>query len=222
MKMLMLGLAFAAIALLSAGTSASADSLNTLTSGGDVYTLNQVGPVGPDTYLVDLTVDTTGAVTSTPVLSSFDIQFLGATSVTIDPTASSSNIGSWSFIGHVASTFLYYPSLSTECVTTINEGPNDWCFQGGPLAVGAAGDTYTFGFDITMPSGTPATSYMCAAGPCGLSHIEFFAQSSLLTINRDILVGGGAPPTVPEPGSLSMLGLGLLGVVGLARKRIAA
>src|SRR5215470_4160123 len=96
MKLRIFGMALvAALLLLSQSTRA-----DQITVAGVTYTLTAVGTDGPNTFDVDLKVDTTGASTNTPVLSSFSIQFTGATGVSIDSSASSGNIGTWSFIGN--------------------------------------------------------------------------------------------------------------------------
>lgn len=183
-----------ALALLGATKSAKADTIN---AGGVDYTLTQVG-----TGQVDLTVDTTHATISTPVLGSFSIQFTGATSATIDAGTSSDNIGTWAFFGKSPNN----PGVSgnTACNSS-STNANFFCFDTtNPLAVGGAGDVYTFEFNVAGTDIAGTTS-----------HIQFF-QGTSLAVSQDI--------GVPEPSSLSMLGLGLLGLLGLglARKRLAA
>lgn len=199
MKIKILGVAFAAALLLLASQSAKADSI---TDAGITYTLTQVGP-----GQVDLTVNTTGATNTTPELTSFSIQFPGAT-VSIDAATSSSNIGTWTFIGNNPNN-PDVPGSTTACNTSSGGAGNPFrCFEGGPLPVGGSGDTYTFEFDVT--GSVPTTS-----------HIQFF-QGTSLAISDDIGVGTGTGSNVPEPSSLSMLGLGALGLLGYARKRLAA
>lgn len=190
-----------AVVVILAGFASFSTKADSISVAGVNYSLTQVAP-----GQVDLTVDTTGASTSTPVLTSFSIQFTGATGATIDSATSSGNIGTWSFIGNDPNN-PDVPGSSTNC-NTKSGSANFFCFQGGPLAVGGAGDIYTFEFDVT---GTFDTT----------SHIQFF-QGTALAVSQDIGVGTPGTPNVPEPSSLSMLGFGALGLLGFVRKRFAA
>jgi hypothetical protein len=176
-----------------AGT-ANADST---TAGGVVYTFT-AGEADPGgVFDVIMTVDTTGA-TASGTLSSFAVQFTGATNVSFESV--SANAGSWSAI-------IQGNNGGNTC--TLNVNTNFWCSTGNiAITSGGPGDVYTFEFDVTMPNGTPL--------PTG-THIQALQGEGALAISND--VGIGPPPSVPEPASLTLLGLGLAGIPFLRRKR---
>lgn len=76
--------------------------------------------------------------------------------------------------------------------------------QGGALAAGATDD-----FSLTVTFGTPTAS----------SIIFDPFPVKFQTSNESFKFGGSASEPVPEPGTLTLMGSGLLGLVGYVRKR---
>jgi len=119
---------------------------------------------------------------------------------------------------------------------------------GGPFSDGGAGNEDGFGsfnqtintfdgfthssdtisFTLTNTGGTWADALSVLTpnsdGNEGAAHI--FVTSSPANASNGALATGfaseGAPVSSPEPGSLSMFGVGLLGLLGLARRRLLA
>jgi hypothetical protein len=186
--------------LLTLGASrAAADSITD--ASGDVYTLtSSFVPESGNTYGVTFTVDTTGYTGAAGFLDGWSLQFTGATSVTI---VSASN-GSWS-------NPVTGPVSANGCQ---NNPGNLWCSEavsGLPLP----GGVYTWLLDVTMPDGTslgPDSHVQALYGSC--ADISDGCSNSHNLISADI--------TVPEPGSLMLLGTGLLTMVGLLRRKLFA
>ena len=174
-------------------TSSKAD---TTSAGGVNYTFKSSGADGGGMFDVTMTIDTTGAVASQN-LSSFSVQFTGATSVTVE---SASN-GTWSVLGKGANT-------GHGC--HINGHADHWCADttGSGIDVMAGGSgVFTFVFDVNM-------------GGLGLptdSHIQAF-QGGPLAISNDVGIGAETS-VVPEPATLALLGLSILGMTLRFRRR---
>jgi hypothetical protein len=192
-KVLVFGALLALVCVGFAGV-AKAD---TTSAGGVTYTFTSGGSDGSGGWLVIMTVDTTGA-TASGTLSSFAVQFTGATNVSF--SSISANAGTWDAI-------IQGNNGGNSC--TLNVNTNFWCSNStsGGIGITAApgdGDVYTFTFDVTGVN--PTTT-----------HIQTMQGEGALAISND--AGIGPPTQTPEPASMLLLGLGLAGAPFLRRRR---
>jgi hypothetical protein len=194
MKKILVLTALLAIASIGLAGVAKADST---TAGGVVYTFTNTGGDGTGGFLVTMTVDTTGA-TASGAMTSFAVQFTGNSGVAFQSI--SSNAGSWSAL-----------IQGNNGGNTCNAGMSNFvCSTGTPgitITSGGPGDVYTFVFDIAGLSGPPTTT-----------HIQTNQGEGALAISNDVGVSTPGVPT-PEPASLTLLGLGLLGVPFFRRRK---
>lgn len=202
MKKLLISGAFVALLGLALVGSAKADS-TTDTTNNVTYTATSV-MVGPGEFDVTLTVDASGFNQGSGFLTSLSMQFTGATSVTL--TEAPGTLGDWSAI-------LPGGNNANGC----NGTGNFFCTQNitGAAPVPAAG-TYTFVFDVLGSAGSAGTASDIkdefSAGP------DPTTSKNLGQTSQGIVIGGG--PTVPEPGSLLLLGVGLIAVLGFASRKL--
>jgi PEP-CTERM motif len=187
-KLIFASIFVAVLALASAPVHA-----DTTCSGGVCYTFTTGEADGGGVFDVNLAITTAGASIS-GTLSSFSVQFTGATNVALE-----SSPAGWSVLGQG-------PNTPSGC--NINGSANLWCSAGPAISV--PDGTIDFTFDVTMPAGTPLPTE---------THIQAFQGQGVLAISNDV---GISPPSVPEPSSLMLLGTGLFGLAGFARRRFAS
>ena len=189
------------LALLCFGLAGIA-AADTVSMGGVSYTFSLVGPDASNTgFLVSLDINTTGA-TASGVLTSFSVQFTGASDLILAAKPSNLDplLNNWLIEG-------MGPNTNNGC--NINGMANHWCIDGGAIVVtaGGPGDTFTFVFDVKV--GTAPTA----------SGIQAFQGNEDLNISTPVGVGGPPPPGVPEPATVMLLGLGLAGAPLLRKVR---
>jgi len=176
---------------------AKADSTS---AGGVVYTFTNSGSDGSGGFLVTMTVDTTGA-TANGTFNSFAVQFTGASNVSLSSvSANAGGLGNWS-------TMIQGNNGGGTCSAS---NANFWCSNAttgiGVTSASGDGGVLTFVFDVTGVASAPSAT-----------HIQTFQGQGALAISND--VGVGPPTSTPEPASMLLLGLGLVGAPFLRRRK---
>jgi hypothetical protein len=219
-----------AIALALTGAPVQADSLHgfcstasdcsaTTINGNPVIQFNGSGQFG--------FYDAGGPATGTDIVVFLSPTNLGS-SITVNETNTGSSTGTASLVAGE------WTSGKLDTFLGLSSNPeNPFDNYGGPSGIDSSATGF-FVYELNLGTETLQDQAKDSSNPlftisgglgAGDFVLDFLCNSDCIgTPNSEALdsAGPNTPPSVPEPSSLSMLGLGVLGLLGFARKRFAA
>lgn len=158
----------------------------------------------------------------------------GLNGITIGSTQAAGDIDTWSFFGNVGQDYTTVaPTGGTTGGVNLSGWTVFWNSINVPMGTGAwtpancaaahmgcSGQSFSNGVANFTWSGTYGDSYTLtytatvpAGDPSGFGNVRYYLQLV------GTVEGGGTPPPVPVPAAAWLLGSGLLGLVGVARRR---